>query len=270
VSAAQVSVARFRRQLAVSSFLQNGMFLLMLVGMVLTIMPVGPRNMGLIVLAGAISLWIGLGMRSARGARAGDVATMIAAGRYAEAEEVIDEGLGSFSIFRASRLMGLHQLVVLRHAQRRWEEVVELGQMLLRQRLGNLRGLASSTEILVADSLLELRDIPRAQQSLTNLYQKRLALGEASGLLRVQLDYLACVAAWQEMLEGLAEKIRLCELMPTAPAARAQAMLALAARKCGRIELSKWLAERAGLLADPAELLRDRPALREVFEGTIA
>jgi hypothetical protein len=243
-----VSVARFRRQLAVSSLVQNGMLLLVVAGFILTVAPVGPRNMGLLILAGVAALWVGLGMRSTRSARAGDVASMIAAGRFAEAEDAIGRGLASFSIFRASRLMGLHQLVVLRHAQGRFAEVAELGQMLLRQRLGTLRGLAGSTEILLADALLELGDVAAAHRSLAKLYERRLSLGEATGLLRVQLDYLARVGAWQEMLAGVAEKIRLCELMPTTQAARAQKSLALAARNCGREELAKWLTERANLL----------------------
>ncbi len=193
MSDSPISVSRFRRQLAISSLLQNSMVALMVAGLLLTVMPIGPKNIGLLILAGVVALWIGLGIRSSRGARAGDVASMIASGRFSEAENVIGEGLGSFSIFRASRLMGLHQLIVLRHAQRRWGEVVELGQMLLRQRLGNLRGLTGSTEILLADSLLELGDVPGAQREIARLYEKRLSLGEASGLLRVQLDYLARV-----------------------------------------------------------------------------
>ncbi len=58
------------------------------------------------------------------------------------------------------------------------------------------------------------------------------------------------MGAWEEMLAGVSEKIRLCELMPAAQAARAQEKLAMAARYAGRIDLADWLADRAKLLGD--------------------
>ena len=53
-------------------------------------------------------------------------------------------------------------------------------------------------------------------------------------LLAVQLDYLSRVHAWEAMLQGLASKVQLAELMNTPAAARTQAYLALAGLRSGR------------------------------------
>jgi hypothetical protein len=60
-------------------------------------------------------------------------------------------------------------------------------------------------------------------------------------------------------------RVQLAELMPSTIAARTQALLALAARRAGRPDLSEWLRRRAELLADPAKLCAERPALRELW-----
>ncbi len=113
---------------------------------------------------------------------------------------------------------------------------------------------------MLADSLVELGDLPAAHQALAGLYAQKLSLAEAMNLLVIQLEYEARAGAWASMLANVGHKVQLAELLPAGPAARAQALLALAAERSGRPDLADWLARRAALLADVNELVAQRPA----------
>jgi hypothetical protein len=259
-------ISLFRRQLAVSTLLQNGLLALAGGCVLLTLLGLGPDNLGFYLLMCVMGLWVYLGYRSMRVTEStGEVPSLIAAGEFAQAEDAIVRGLTGFSLFRASRLMGLHHLVVLRHAQRRWAETVALGSVLLQQKLGSLRGVSGSTQILLAESLLELGDLRGAHGEIAGLYSRRLSLGEALGVMRLQLDYSARVGAWGQMLQNVGDKIRLCELMTATNAARSQALLAVAARRGGKMELSAWLRDRAELLEDRTTLVGARRVLGELW-----
>ena len=60
-------------------------------------------------------------------------------------------------------------------------------------------------------------------------------------------------------------KVQLAEVMPAAPAAVSQALLALAASKIGRDDAAKWLGDRAALLADVQELVKQRPVVATLW-----
>lgn len=70
------------------------------------------------------------------------------------------------------------------------------------------------------------------------------------------------------MLSAVMTKVQLAELMPASSAATVQALLALAAKKMDRMDLSDWLKKRAALLMDPEELVRQKPVLAELFVNT--
>src|SRR5207249_11628629 len=178
------------------------------------------------------AVWLALSAQSVRGSRlAAGSPSLIAAGRLDAAEQQIEQALHSFSLFRTSKLMSLHHLAMLRHAQRRWEDCAQLCRALLRQRLGSLASLARQSRLMLADALLELGDVHGAYDALATLYQQRLSLAEAMNLLAVQLDYQSRVGSWEQMFEGAGTKVQLAELMPAPVAARTQALLGLAARK---------------------------------------
>src|SRR5205823_4411539 len=179
-----------------------------------------------------------------------DSPTLMASVQFDEAELRIERVLRSFSIFRTVKLLSLHHLAVLRHAQRRWRDSAQLSQALLRQRLGSLQGLSRSSRLMLADSLMELGDMRGAYDALAGLYNQRLTLAEAMNLLAVQLDYEARIAAWSAMVQNLPAKVQLAELMPSTSAARTQALLALAAKRTGRDDWHNWLRRRAELLTD--------------------
>jgi hypothetical protein len=135
---------------------------------------------------------------------------------------------------------------------------------------------------MLAESSLELGDTRAAGEAIAGLYSQRLSLVEGMKLLRVQLDYLARVGAWGQIIPpvpmtpgapgpadaawaALVTRVQLAELMPPPDAARTQAYLALAAMKVGRPDWSDWLRRRVELLADIDKLAAERPVLWELW-----
>jgi hypothetical protein len=207
-----------------------------------------------------------LSYRSIRGSQmAAASPALIAAGQLEQAEQHIEEALRSFSLFRSSKLRSLHHLLILRHAQDRHAEAAVLCRELLGHRLGALSGLARSTRLVLADSLLEVGDLWGAHQALSGLYRERLTLGEALELTVVQLEYEARVGAWAAMMASVRRKSQLAELLSADKAARVQALLALAARRVGATDWETYLRRRAELLTDVNDLLSRRPALKELW-----
>ena len=212
-------------------------------------------------------LWFTLSMRSAQGSQMVNMSqSLIANGQWEQAEKNIEQSLRSFSLFRASKLLSLHHLALLRHAQNQYAESAALCRAVLGQRLGSLRGLSRSSRLILADALLEMGDVRGAYDAFIRLHDERLALGEAVQLLLIETDYAARVGAWDYMLSALGTKIQLAELMPTDSAAAVQALLALAAKKAGKVELSNWLKRRAELLVEAEAMVRQRGMLKELFD----
>ena len=268
---AQSAISRFRRDLTLSALLRAALVLAavlsLFAGRVLGI--AFDATFALLIIGG---LWLVLSFRSMKGSRiAADSPSLIAAGQFDVAEQHIDAALSSFSLFKNVKLISLHHLAMLRHAQRRWRESAMLAQAVLRQRRPRtprtMSGLDKSARLILADALLEIGDVRGAYENIAPLYAQRLSLAEALTLLSVQLDYEARIGAWNAMMSHPLAKVQMAELMPTQGAAIAQAMLALAAKKCGRADWSQWLRRRVELLADPAELYADRPLWKELWAG---
>lgn len=262
------AISRFRRDLTLGSILNamllGGVFFCILLGGAFSNTA---GDLVMLLVLGVI--WITLGYQSMKNSRmAASSPSLIAAGQFDLAEYQIEKSLKNFSIFRTSKFLGLHHLAVLRHAQRRWGDAAELCRALLRQRLGSLTGLARQSRLILADSLLEMGDLNGSYQAIAGLYQHRLTLAEALALLHVQLDYQWRVNAWEQMLAGLKNKVEMAELMNTANGARSQALLALAAKRLGRDDLSAWLRRRVELLVDVTELTDARPVLKELWPAS--
>jgi len=262
---AQSAISRFRRDLTLGSILNalllGGVFFCVLLGGAFN--STGGDLLMLILLT---VIWSTLGYHSMKNSRmAASSPSLIAAGQFDLAEYQIEKSLKNFSLFRTSKLLSLHHLAVLRHAQRRWADAAELCNALLRQRLGSLVGLARQSRLVLADALLEMGDVNGSYEAIAGLYQHRLTLAEALSLLHVQLDYQWRVNAWDQMLAGLKNKVEMAELMKTANGARSQAFLALAAKRSGREGLCAWLRRRVELLVDVSELTAARPVLKELW-----
>jgi hypothetical protein len=261
---AQAAISRFRRDLTIGALLRG---LLMSAAAVCILLPIRDAGFnGALILLGIGAVWVALGFRSVRGSRlTANSPLLIASGRFDEAETHIDAALRSFSLFKPAKLLSLHHLALLRHAQRRWQESALLCRALQGQRMGALRGLAKPSTLLLADNLLHLGDLNGVYQALGRLYQQRLNLPEALTMQQLQLEYLARIGAFEPMLSQVGTKVQLAELMAPGPAARTQALLALAAMKTGKTRLSEWLRRRAELLGDPAAMVAERPILAELW-----
>jgi hypothetical protein len=258
---AENAIKTLRRDLTISRVMRGAIFL------ALVIIPsfnLGLPSGTLLVLLGVG--WMAISYFSARGSyMAADSPSLIASGQYDQAEEEIERVIRSFWLFRSVKLLSLHHLAVLRHAQRQWRESALLSRALLRQKLNGLPGIARTTRLMLADSLLELGDLSGAHEALSSIYSYKLTLQEAMNLLVVQLDYESRIGAWQAMFANIPYKIQMAELMPASSAARTQAFLALAAKKVDRPDWSEWLRRRAELLTDINELTTQRPILKQLW-----
>jgi len=254
-------VSRFRRDLTLAWLLRSGMVALVVAWVLLSDTlhwDVDP----MVAIMVFLGLWIVLVHRSRRATMVATAASnLIAAGQFDAAEKQLDFALRSFSVLTAAKLIGLHHLARLRHAQHNWREAALLCQALLSQRLGRLQPLSRPSRLMLADSMLRLGDVQGAYTAMVDLYDVRLPLGELLALQLLQLDYLARISAWAAMLHNIAARIQLAELMPPARSARAQALLALAAAKTGRTDLRDWLVARAARLAERQEIVSDHPTL---------
>lgn len=262
----QATISRFRRDLTIGALLRGGL-LAAAVGCVLVGPAIGAGFGGAMLLIGIGAVWVVLGYRSIQGSRlTANSPLLIASGRFEEAESRIDAALRSFSLFKPAKLLSLHHLALLRHAQRRWQESAQLCRALQNQRMGTLRGLSKPSVLLLADDLLHIGDLPGVYDAICKLYRQRLNLAEALTMFQIQTEYLACIGAFEPMLAQAATKAQLAELMPAQPAARTQAFMALAAIKTGRTELGNWFRRRAELLCqNTAELVAERPMLSELW-----
>jgi hypothetical protein len=262
---AETAIHRFRRDLTLGRVVR-ALFASALVATFL--LPFTPVSLDpLLVLPVIACVFLVLSVGSVKGSRLiTDSPSLIAAGQFEEAERRIDQALRGFSIFRHVKVLGLHHLALLRHAQKNWHESAMLCRALLGQKLGTLNGLGKPARLMLADALLEMGDVRGAADAIGDLFRQRLSLAEVMKLLAVQLDYQSRVGQWNEMMAGLPNKVQLAELMPANTAARTQALLALAARRVGRSDWSEWLRRRAELLADVQRLATERPVLWELWQ----
>jgi hypothetical protein len=262
---AEHAITRFRRDVTLGAMLR-----FTLLGGALLCILIGPftsaafhATIALFVIG---AVWLVLSFRSARGSQETAMfPSLIAAGQYDVAEQRIERSLTTFSLFKSVKVLSLHHLAMLRHAQNRYQESAMLCRALLGQRLGPLDHLTKTSRLILADDLLELSDTSGAYEAIARLYNYRLSLGEALRLLWVEQDYLWRIGAWDRMMAGITTKVQLAELMPTNQSARTQALLALAAKKLGQNDWSEWLRRRVELLADVQNLIGQRPILRELW-----
>jgi hypothetical protein len=259
------AILRLRRDLTLGS-LVKGLLLAAAVASLVVVPVVAPQVHSNLAILAVGAVWLVLGYNSAKGSRlAADAPALIAAGKYDEAEEQLSKAVGSFSLFRQIKLQTLHQLAQLRHAQRRFADAAKLCLVVLGQRNVDKMPMAKPVRLLLADAMLELDDVRGAHAALSGLYGQRLSLNEVLVLLVSQLDYEARIGAWDRMMHEAMTKVQLAELMSTPAAARAQALLAVAAGHVGRADFRDWLRARVELLVEWQALVAQRPMLAELW-----
>jgi len=260
------AILRVKRDLIFSAVVRKGFLALMLV-----IAMLGPMlHSGWIsgfVLMTLLICWMALQAKSLRKSQQAAFSPMlIAAGDFQQAEEHIEQSLRGFSITQNVKVMCLHYLGMLRHAQKRFDESAMLCRAVLERQTRRINPIERPATLMLADSLLELNDLHGAHDAIARLYKHQLSLNEAMQLMVIELDYQSRIASWKTMLAGAPAKIELAEAMPTASAARAQAFLSLAAQNMGLTELSQWLRRRVELLMDRKILIEQRPLLASLWD----
>ncbi|QOV91296.1 hypothetical protein [Humisphaera borealis] len=263
------AISRLRRDLTLGVLIKALMLGAGVTSLIVLPLVAPQVHSGLAMLAVGV-IWLVLSYNSAKSSRlAADAPALIGAGDYEEAERQIEQALSAFSLFRMVKLQTVHHLALLRYAQKRFRDVSELCRELLAQRGGSAgASLSKPTRLLLADAMLELDDVRGTYDALVGLYGQRLTLNEVLKLMAAQLDYESRVGAWSRMMNEVMTKVQLAELMPSAAAARTQALLSVAAKRCGRADFSDWLKARAALLVAPAKLVAQRPLLAELWPST--
>lgn len=265
----QEAISRFRRDATVSLIVKGALGAGLGAVFVLNFLPVGKVVSPSLLLMLLGGVWFVLWYMTMKGSRlAAESSTLIASGRLEQAEQQIEQSLRAFSISPSVKSMSLLNLALVRLSQKRWAETALLCREVLSRRKGAPEHMSKSGRLMLADSLLEMGDLRGTHEAISGLYNHRLSLGEALNLLRVQTDYLARIGAWEQLMIGVETKVELSEIMPTANAARVQAVLALAARKIGKLDWANWLRQRVELLVDVRDLAKERPVLWELWQNS--
>ncbi len=262
---AQMAISLVRRGRVLSNAIKA--MLLLGAGAALFVAPaLGMGNDGSILLIVVGAVWVFLSFRSIRSSQLTAVSpALIAAGEFDQAERSIDQSLNSFSLFQTARVMSLHHLAFLRHKQGQFDEAVVLCRELMKTHRNGPVNLVRQNQLILADALLEMNDVSGAYGTISSLYQHRLSLIEALNLLQLELNYLARVGNWSQMVQNIASKVQLAELLLPPAAAETQALLAMGATRCGLGEWAGFLKRRVELLCDVPTLIAKRPQLQPLW-----
>jgi tetratricopeptide (TPR) repeat protein len=263
------AIERCRRDLRFSFVVRS---LLAACALVLIILGpgLGLTSSSIVVGVGAVwVVWTVLNYRGIRATRLASVSPMlIASGEFDQAEQHIDQAIQTFSALRHVKLLALHYLAALRHAQRRWAEAALAAQAVLGLKLGRGTPIARRTWLILADASIEMGDLAAAQHAIQALYGQRLSLPEAMNLCLVQLEYQARLGQWSAMMQGIESKVQLAEIMAPAAGVKTEALLALAAARSSQPHWQQWLTRRVELLADVTELVAQAPLLAELWPSS--
>lgn len=211
-------------------------------------------------------VWLAVLVVSVRARRlAIDAVPLIAAGEFGLAEDRLSQSLRSFSVLRSSRLLGLQQLALLRHSQSNWADVAKLCRELIDRQRPAEQAIDVPSRLMLAESLIELGELPAAAREIATLSARRLALRDTLLLTHLRLELQIAAGHVAEAAARMETTLALVELMPPAVSARCHALLALAAKRMGRHDWHAFLARRAALLADVDDLVAARPFLREAL-----
>ena len=147
---ARQAISRLRRDLTLSTALNIALAVAVVTCILLPLGWGGLTPTLILTILGTI--WLVLSYQSLKGSRlAMNSPGLIAQGRLDDAEQQIEQSLKSFSLFRAGKLLSLHHLALLRHAQKRWDESAQLSRELLNQRLKSLRHVERKSRLMLAD-----------------------------------------------------------------------------------------------------------------------
>lgn len=194
-------------------------------------------------------------------------AALIAADKLDDAEANLRQVIFRFSLFRNVKLMACHQLAVLSHSRRQYEQGNRICRELLRHRLGSLKSIRISCRLLWADCLLRLDDVQGAREAFLPINDGQLSLSERLKLLPIQLRYELSAGLEKESVKNLKDKIRLAELLDGKAAALVHALLAEACRRCDMVAKTAYLSQRAALYNDLDDIAEQVELIAPIAEA---
>ncbi|HEX8339860.1 MAG TPA: hypothetical protein VF624_03030 [Tepidisphaeraceae bacterium] len=257
------AIARYNRGLLVSRVTRMALLTAVVCGSMLQLL--GRPDVGALLVIVAVMVWTVLTVRTAKVQQELSLARgLLEAGRPAEAEHAIDLTLERFCLQSRPRVAALHLLATLRFTQHRFRESAQMLSRLLERARGDA-SILRAMRLMLAEAALEYGDVHTAFTALSGAMTGELSVRERLKVMELQIEYCTRIAAWPQVVDGLAAKIELAELLPAEPAARVQALMALALSKLGRHDWSNWLLARVRLLFDAEPLIERRPVLRDLL-----
>jgi len=212
------------------------------------------------------TLWVLLAINGVRETRnALQWPMLISSGKLDEAERQIERTIRGFTILRSVKLLSLHQLSVLKMAQRQWGEALQLSKAIVRHKLPKDHTLQRASMLVLAGAAVQSNQLQDAFMAIGRLRAMPLSLDEQLSLLVAECQYCGKISAWTSLADAMNDKARLAELLPADLAAQVQAWLALAAKHCKRTDWEQYLIERCQLLVDPARLCSQEQAFRQLW-----
>lgn len=212
------------------------------------------------------TLWVLLAINGVRETRnALQWPMLISSGKLDEAEQQIERTIRGFTILRSVKLLSLHQLSVLKMAQRQWGEALQLSKAIVRHKLPKDHTLQRASMLVLAGAAVQSNQLQDAFMAIGRLRAMPLSLDEQLSLLVAECAYCGKIGAWTSLADAVNDKARMAELLPTDLAAQVQAWLALASKHCNRTDWEQYLIERCQLLVDPARLCSQEPAFRQLW-----
>ncbi len=205
----------------------------------------------LIVLGAGFISWLVANQLSGTTARqAIAAAQLIAAGAPVEdATPPLAGAMKRFTLYRPVHVLIYHQLAVLLHRQKRFDESASISVALLSlPTTVKTADTRNKLLLLLADASMHRGDPHGAYGALSDLYRSKLDLGDALQLLELQTRYQLMCGRHREAIDQLEHKVAMAELMPPGVSATCHRMFAQAAEALGQTHTAKWLADRALLV----------------------
>lgn len=213
------------------------------------------------------ALWVALAINGFRETRnALQWPALIASGKLDEAQTQIERAIRGFGVLRSVKLLSLHQLAVVKVAQKQYPQAMALSEAILSHRFSRNPSLERASLLLLAGSAVQCGALATAYSALARLRGMVLNLDEQLAQLAAETIYMGKISAWQELMSGVDDKAKLAALMPATAAAEVQAWLALAARRTNNGPWERYLLQRCRLLISPSKLCQDEAAFAELFK----
>lgn len=260
------AIARVNRDLALAWGIHVALGVAMLVALVAgTATGIHP----MLLVSVPCALWIVLAINGVRETKAAmEWQGLIASGQLDEAEKQIERRINGFGVLRSVKLMSLHQLAVVKLGQKQWGDALKLSRALTSYRAGKQQSLHRAGLLVMAGAAVNEGAYPDAYVAMSELRRMPLTLDEQLSLLPAEVMYCARLGEWRSAMDNLQAKLRLVELLPASLAAPVEAWLALAAKRCNRLDWSAYLKQRAELLVEPAQLRAEEPAFAELWAAS--